>query len=184
MQLMMIDVPTRERGLEILDRIEDAVDLKRVSVEDMALVHRTDKGKVKIHQTREAGAGKSALRGGTLGLLVGIVAAPVAAAAAVGAGAGALVAKAHDRGIDNKMMKRVGEHIEGSEAAVFVLADDASVQYLASSTDMREQDIDYVVVSPEVQNFIKDVAGSDEQAAATPPSDSAASAPAPPERDS
>jgi uncharacterized membrane protein len=153
MQLMIIDVPSRERGMELIDRVEDAVDQKQVSVADVALVHRTDQGRVKIHQTRDVGAGKGALRGGLVGALVGVVAAPMVAATAVGVGAGALISAVADRGIDNRLMKRVGEHITGGKAAVFVLADDASVAYLAERGDLKDTDIEFMVVSPDITDL-------------------------------
>ena len=50
------------------------------------MVYKSDSGKVKIHQTSDATAGKGAPKGGGLGLLVGIFAAPLMPAVAVGAG--------------------------------------------------------------------------------------------------
>jgi uncharacterized membrane protein len=160
LQLIMMGVPSREVGLEVLDRLDDAVSDGTVAVEDAALVYKNDKGKVKIHQTHDATARKGALRGGGVGLLVGIVAAPAAlAATAVGAGAGALIAKARDSGVSDKLMKEIGGLIEGSTAAIFVLADDASTRLIAARIEEASAggaDVSYQVVPPEAQDFLRE----------------------------
>jgi uncharacterized membrane protein len=140
------------------------VDLQRASVDDMALVYRSDSGKVKIQQTRDLGAGKGALRGGGLGLLLGLFAPPVGIATVAGGAIGALASGIGDKGIDNKLMKRVGEHIDGANAAVFILADDASISHLSSSDDLAEQETEYVVVAGEIQELIQDVNGLEKTA--------------------
>ncbi len=158
MQLIMVGVPSREVGYVALDRIDDAVADGRISVNDAALVYRNEKGKVKIHQTHDATAKRGAFRGGAVGLLVGIVAAPaVIAATAVGAGAGALIGKARDSGVSDKLMKQIGTYIEGNEAALFILADDSSSQTVAAVIEelmAGGADIDYEVIPPEAQSFL------------------------------
>ena len=98
LNVVMINVTSRDDGLRVMDRLEKGTETGEINVEDVAMVYKTDKGKVKIQQTADATAGKGAVKGGGLGLLVGIVAAPLVPAIAVGAGIGALVGKARDRG--------------------------------------------------------------------------------------
>jgi uncharacterized membrane protein len=62
MQIVMVGVPSKEIGLEALDRIDDAMAEGTISGDDAALVYRNDKGKVKIHQTRDATAKRGAFR--------------------------------------------------------------------------------------------------------------------------
>jgi uncharacterized membrane protein len=159
-QLIMVGVPSREVGLEALERIDDAVAAGTITVDDAALVYRNDKGKVKVQQTHDVTAKKGSLWGGGVGLLVGLVAAPaVVAATAVGAGAGAILGKARDSGISDKLMKQIGELIEGSEAAVFILADDSSSLLIAAAIEelmAGGADIAYQVVPPEAQDFLRE----------------------------
>jgi uncharacterized membrane protein len=158
MQLIMVGVPSKEIGLEALDRIDDAVSAGNITVDDAALVYRNEKGKVKIHQTHDATAKRGAFRGGAVGLLVGLVAAPaVVAATAVGAGAGALIGKARDSGVSDKLMKQIGGYIEGSESALFILADDSSSVMIAATIEelmAGGADISYEVIPPEAQAFL------------------------------
>lgn len=160
MQLMMVGVPSREVGLEVIDKLADAHADGTVTIEDAALVYKNDKGKVKIQQTHDANAKRGALWGGGVGLLVGIVAAPAAiAATVVGGGAGALLAKARDSGVSDKLMKEIGDLIEGSEAAVFVLADDASSLVIAARVEEASAggaELSYSVVPSEAQDFLRE----------------------------
>jgi len=71
MQLLMVGVPSREIGLEALDRLDDAESDGVISIEDAALVYKNDKGKVKIHQTHGITVKRGVLGGGAVGLLVG-----------------------------------------------------------------------------------------------------------------
>lgn len=159
MQLLMVGVPTRDEGLDALDRLADAVAEGRIVVEDAALVYKDAKGRVKIHQTHDATAGVGAVRGGTLGVLVGLFAAPLVGAAAVGAGAGALLSRARDSGVSDAMMKQAGRLIEGDEAGIFVLADDASALAIAARIEEMVaggREVSYQMISPEAQDFLRE----------------------------
>ena len=142
-----------------MDRIDWAVDEGRISVDDVAMAYRDDKGKVKIQQTADATAAKGAVKGGALGVLVGIFAAPLVGATVVGAGIGALVGKARDKGISDALMKQAGELIEGSEAAVFVLADDMSAAAISAVVDVEMAagtEVGYAVLPAEAQDFLRE----------------------------
>ena len=95
-----------------------------------------------------------------MGLAVGIIAAPaVVLAAAAGAGVGALAAKWRDHGIDNAMLERLGDLLEGREAAVVVLADEASADLLTARVAELVDggaELDYEVVPPEAQDLIRE----------------------------
>src|SRR6476659_3979507 len=135
LNVVMINVTSRDDGLRVLDRVDAAAETGEINVEDVAMVYKTDKGKVKIQQTTDATAGKGAVKGGGLGLLVGLFAAPLVPAVAVGAGVGALVGRARDRGISDDLVKQAGQAIDASGAVVFVLADQANTQVITRLID-------------------------------------------------
>ena len=112
LNVVMINVTSRDDGVRVLDRLDAGTETGEINVEDVAMVYRTDKGKVKIQQTSDATAAKGAVKGGGLGLLVGIIAAPLVPAVAVGAGIGALVGRARDGGISDELIKQAGQAIE------------------------------------------------------------------------
>ncbi len=159
LNVVMINLTSRDDGLRVLDRIDSATESGEITVDDVAMVYKADNGKVKIHQTTDATAGKGAVKGGGLGLLVGIFAAPLVPAVAVGAGIGALVGKARDRGISDKLIKQAGEAIKTYGAVVFILADQANTKTIGTLIDTAAAGgakIEYEVLPEDAQNLLRE----------------------------
>jgi len=157
LNVMMISVTSRDDGMRVLDRLDSATDSGEANVEDVAMVYKADNGKVKIHQTSDATAGKGAVKGGALGLLVGVFAAPLVPAMAVGAGVGALVGKVRDRGISDDLIKQAGQAIETYGAVVFVLADQSNSKTITALIDKAVASgakIEYQVLSEDAQKLL------------------------------
>ena len=107
--------------LESIEKI-DEIDTN-VQIVDAAIVDRTKRGRIKVHQTTDRGALKSGARGGTLGVIVGaLVLGPAGAVVGGAAGSvlGGLRGKIHDTGINDKFMKEVAAEIEKGKSALFV----------------------------------------------------------------
>ena len=158
LNVVMINVTSRDDGVRVLDRLDTGTETGEINVEDVAMVYRTDKGKVKIQQTSDATAAKGAVKGGGLGLLVGIIAAPLVPAVAVGAGVGALVGRARDGGISDDLIKQAGQAIENYGAVVFVLADQANSQVVTRLIDdavARGAKVEYQVLSEDAQDLLR-----------------------------
>lgn len=159
--IVTIAVPSRFVGQQVMDRVHDAVDAGKIHIDDLALVYRTEKGKVKLQQTTDMTAGRGFWRGALWGL-VAVIVAPVTAPAAVvagGGGLGAWIAGAGDKGISNKFMKQAGETISDSEAVVFVLADEASARKLESMIQDAIQGgakIEYEVLDENAEQFLRE----------------------------
>ena len=119
----ILDDGSRARALlESLEQI-DSIDTN-VEILDAAVVDRTKRGRIKVHQTTDRGALKSGARAGTIGVVVGaIVLGPAGAVVggAAGSALGALRGKIHDTGIDDKYIKEVSAEIEKGKSALFVL---------------------------------------------------------------
>jgi uncharacterized membrane protein len=159
LNVVMINVGSRDDGLRVLDRVDSAAEAGEITVEDVAMVYRSDSGKVKIHQTSDATAGKGAVKGGGLGLLIGVFAAPLVPAVAVGAGLGAIIAKARDRGISDKLIEQAGKSIESYGSVVFVLADQASTDAITRLIDEKVADgakVEYEVLAEDAQTLLRE----------------------------
>jgi uncharacterized membrane protein len=106
-----------QAALEALEKLaaEGALDLA-----DVAVVVKTDAGRVELHQRHELSPGDGAVSGGVVGALAGLVfgfpLALPAAGIAIGAGLGAF-----DRGIDDSRMRRLGTELETGQAALCAL---------------------------------------------------------------
>ena len=91
-----------------------------LDMEDAVVVTRDPDGKTKLHQaTSLTTAG--AVSGAFWGMLIGLLFLNPLLGAAIGAGAGALSGKLHDIGLDDKMMKDIGESLKPGTSALFVL---------------------------------------------------------------
>jgi uncharacterized membrane protein len=91
-----------------------------IEMEDVVVVTKDDKGKVKLHQAVNLTAA-GAVSGGFWGMLIGMIFLNPLAGAAVGAGAGALSGKLRDIGISDNFMKELAEALRNETSALFVL---------------------------------------------------------------
>lgn len=91
-----------------------------IEMEDVVVVTKDDKGKVKLHQAVNLTA--AGAMGGTFwGMLIGMIFLNPLVGAAIGAGAGALSGKLRDIGISDDFMKELGQTFQPGTSALFVL---------------------------------------------------------------
>ena len=98
-------------------------------------ITKTEKGKIKLHQTKDDPAGKGFLKGGLIGLVFAVLFGPagwIVAGAALGT-AFALF----DRGIKNTLLKELGENMTPDESALAVLVQEADWDTLNSRMDAK-----------------------------------------------
>ena len=91
-----------------------------IDMEDVVVVTKDEKGKVKLHQAVNLTAA-GAVRGSFWGMLIGILFMNPLVGAAVGAGAGALSGKLSDIGISDAFMKDLGQSMTERTSALFIL---------------------------------------------------------------
>ena len=127
MRVIGIQVRDQHHGEFVAEALQTAAMYKRVTLEDLAIVTKESDGTVKIHQTKDITPKKGAVRGGLVGVVIGLAAPPLLGAAAVGAGLGALWGRLRDKGVDDDTMKKFVEPLEAGQAVVFALGDDASI---------------------------------------------------------
>jgi uncharacterized membrane protein len=91
-----------------------------IEMEDVVVVTKNDKGKIKLHQAVNLTAA-GAVGGAFWGMLIGMIFLNPLVGAAVGAGAGAMSGKLRDIGISDNFMKELGETFKNNTSAIFVL---------------------------------------------------------------
>ncbi len=92
-----------------------------IRIEDAAIVAKDGAGRIRIHQTREVGAGQGAMVGTWLGMFAGLLFMVPLAGAALGAAIGGIWGKLRDIGISDREMKEMGEGLAAGSAALFLL---------------------------------------------------------------
>ena len=125
-QLLVFGVDSPQTAEKVLDLAGDLAKQQLLELADAAWVERTPDGKVKLHQSvnlTAAMAGTGAVTGALWGTLIGLLFLnPLAGAvvgAGVGAGTGAVTGSLTDIGVDDNLIREIGETLEPGKAAVF-----------------------------------------------------------------
>jgi uncharacterized membrane protein len=92
-----------------------------LTMEDAVVVTRDENGKTRLHEASSLTAA-GAVHGAFWGMLLGLLFLNPLLGAALGAGAGAIAGKFTNIGIDNKMVKDLGDSLKPGTSALFVLA--------------------------------------------------------------
>ncbi len=116
---IVVKYPGVDTAEAALETVKELAKEKAVKLKDAVAITKTEKGKIKLHQTKDDPAGKGFLKGGVIGIVFAVL---------FGA-AGWIVASAllgtafamFDRGIKNKLLKEIGEEMTTDESALAVL---------------------------------------------------------------
>ena len=120
---IVVKYPGKDTADTALKAVLGLAKEKVVKLRDAVAITKTDKGKIKLHQTKDDPTSKGLLKGGGVGVLFALLFGPpgwIVAGAALG---GAFAT--FDRGIKNKLLKELGENMTPDESALAVLVEDA-----------------------------------------------------------
>lgn len=138
-QLLALTFENRFEAQRARAKFHEMAENHLVELEDSAIVYHNEKGKVKIDQTFDLTAAGAA-SGGFWGLLIGFLfsipfGGPLLPliTAVFGASFGALSGHLSDYGINDHMMKQVGEDLKNGRAALFVLVRSQTVDRVLES---------------------------------------------------
>jgi uncharacterized membrane protein len=112
--------------------------------DDAAVVVRTDRGRIELHQTKELSAGDGAVAAGAVGLVAGLLLGIPVGGALVGlVGGGSWGMR--DTGIPDDRLRELGRDLEPGHAVLCVLVDDAGLTHaravLSSYGDVLEAEL-------------------------------------------
>lgn len=123
---LVIKYPHPDTAMAALAALKELSGEKVVKLRDAVAVTKNEKGKIKVHQTKDDSIGKGFVKGGLIGVVFAALFGPVGWIA-MGAAAGGLFAS-FDRGIKNRLLKELGENMTSSESAVAILVEHADWQ--------------------------------------------------------
>ncbi len=118
--LVVISFPNEQTAYQLRAELSRMQKEYLIDMEDVVVVTKDEKGKVKLHQAVSLTA-MGAVGGGFWGMLIGLLFLNPLLGAAVGAGAGALSGKLSDIGVNDDFMKELAQSFKPGCAAVFVL---------------------------------------------------------------
>jgi uncharacterized membrane protein len=116
---IVVKYPQKDTAEAALDTVKGLAKEKVVKLRDAVAITKTDKGKIKLHQTKDDPASKGFLKGGLIGIIFAVLFGGVPWIVA-GAASGTAFAM-FDRGIKNKLLKELGEGMSADESALAVL---------------------------------------------------------------
>jgi uncharacterized membrane protein len=120
---IVVKYPGKDTADAALKAVLGLAKEKVVKLRDAATITKTDKGKIKLHQTKDDPTSKGLLKGGGIGVIFALLFGPagwIVAGAALG---GAFAT--FDRGIKNKLLKELGEKMTPEQSALAVLVESA-----------------------------------------------------------
>ncbi len=151
---IVVKYPEKETAEAALAAVVGLAKEKVVKLKDAVAITKTEKGKIKLHQTKDDPAGKGFLKGGLIGVLFAILFGPagwIVAGAALGT-----AFSMFDRGIKNKLLKELGDDMSTEESALAVLIEEADWEALRdrmAANDFKGE----VVVSEIVEDHLDEV---------------------------
>jgi uncharacterized membrane protein len=125
-QLLVFGVDSPQTAEKILDLAADLNRQELLQLADAAWVERRPDGKVKLHQSVNLAA-TGAASGALWGTLIGLLFLNPLLGALAGAGAGAVGGALTDIGVDDDLIRQIGQTLQPGKAAVFFLARNATV---------------------------------------------------------
>ena len=123
--LVVIEFDTEQAAFEMRAELAKLQKEYLIKMEDVVVVTKNEKGKVKLHQAVNLTAA-GAVGGSFWGMLIGMIFLNPLLGAAVGAGAGALSGKLSDIGINDDFMKELAANLTENTSALFILIREAT----------------------------------------------------------
>ena len=120
---IVVKYAERETADEALSFVRGLAKEKVIKLKDAVAITKTEKGKIKLHQTKDDTAGTGFLKGGVIGLAFAVL---FGGAGWIAAGALSGTAFAmFDRGIKNKLLKELGHEMRSDQSALAILVEEA-----------------------------------------------------------
>ena len=123
-QLIVAAFQDEKAAKEALKGLKQAQKEKLIKIENAAVLHKDEKGKLHIQETADMGGGKGAALGGVAGAAIGLIAGPaLLVPAAVGALIGGLTAKLRDTGFSDVRLKAIVESLKPGSSAIIAVVE-------------------------------------------------------------
>lgn len=152
--LVVVSFDSPDEAETVLEELKGQSKNGNISLDDTAVVSKDMDGKVHIKNHVSHGTMVATGIGALLGLMLSIIAFPVAGLL-LGAGGGALVDRAMDFGVDGKFVKEVSESLQPGTSTLFVLVHDANPAAIRAALEGHHGTILQTTLSSEAEENLK-----------------------------
>jgi uncharacterized membrane protein len=133
-QLIVAAFKDEKSAKEALKALEQAQKEKSIKIDNAALLHKDEKGKMHIKEISDMGGKKGAALGGVAGAAIGVIAGPaLLVPAAVGALVGGLTAKLRDSGFEDQHLKEIGEGLTPGSSVIVAVVEQTWVKQVVAA---------------------------------------------------
>ena len=152
--LVVVSFDSSDEAEKVLEELKGQRKYGNISLDDTAVVSKDTDGKVHVKNHVSHGTMVATGIGALLGLMLSIIAFPVAGLL-LGAGGGALIGRAMDLGVDGNFVKEVSESLQPGTSALFVLAHDANPAAIRAALEGHHGTIIQTTLSSEAEENLK-----------------------------
>jgi len=116
-----------------LSALKEAKKNQDLGVQNAAVLHMGDDGKLHVKETADMTGGKGILVGGVVGGVIGLFGSAILLPLGIGAVAGGLAAKLRDSGFPNEKLDEIGARLQPGNSVLVVAVDEGAVQQVEQS---------------------------------------------------
>lgn len=146
---------TTDDAKEILSTLQGMEKQGTIKFTDVAMMTKSDDGKLHVQETEDLTARKGAKRGALIMGAVGLVFPPsLIASAILGGGIGALIGKFRDTGVKKDQMERVAYKLKPGMAAVCVLANAETQETVDATLNAHDGEVTMYDLGPDTSQDI------------------------------
>lgn len=155
-QLIVVAFKDEKSAGEALKSLKQAQKEKLIKIENAAVLHKDEKGKLHIKETADMGGKKGATLGGVAGAAIGAIAgAALVVPIAVGALVGGLTAKLRDSGFSDARLQQLGEGLTPGSSAIVAVVEHTWVDQVKAALAQEEANMFTEALSADISEQLE-----------------------------
>jgi uncharacterized membrane protein len=137
-EMIVIAFDNENEADKVLDTLKAMESMDVVDLKNGAVIVRSESGKVKINETSDFDTKQGAIGGAAAGAVLGLLGGGFIRGALLGAAGGAAAGKFVDLGLEDDLLKEIGDNLGPGSSAVVALVDFEQVDQAMEELDKFE----------------------------------------------
>lgn len=155
-QLIVAAYKDEKAAKEALKLLQQAQREKMIRIENAAVLHKDEKGRLHIRETADMGGKRGAVLGGVAGAAIGLIAGPaLLVPSAVGALVGGLTAKLRDTGFQDARLEALGSSLKPGSSAIVAVVEHTWVTQAQEAMEKAGGDMIVASISEDISKQLE-----------------------------